>query len=154
MTVVLILCLVSTMALAGNVRYKDIASDHWAYQSIYKMSAQDVIAGYEDTTVRADNNITQFEAICFAVRVMGLDKDTANVAKGEYLPFNIPDWDGAYETAVVAYKANLIDADDFSRSDCGGNMWAEPQRLSKDSELPDSGDKCSAVYASIRYQTL
>ena len=123
MTVVLILCLVSTMALAGNVRYKDIASDHWAYQSIYKMSAQDVIAGYEDTTVRADNNITQFEAICFAVRVMGLDKDTANVAKGEYLPFNIPDWDGAYETAVVAYKANLIDADDFSYNTSASRQW-------------------------------
>ena len=122
-TVVLILCLISATALAGNVRYKDIASDHWAYQSIYKMSAQDVIAGYEDSTVRADNNITQFEAICFAVRVMGLDKDTASVAKGEYLPFNIPDWDGAYETAVVAYKANLIDADDFSYNTSATRQW-------------------------------
>lgn len=122
-TVVLLICLMSSMALAGTTRYTDIASDHWAYQSIYKMSAQNIIAGYEDNTVRPDNNVTQFEAICFAVRIMGLEDKTAEVKSGEYLPFAIPQWEGAYEAAVVAYNADLIDAEDFSYNSPATRQW-------------------------------
>ena len=121
-TLVLLICF-SSGAMAANVRYNDLSSDHWAYQSIYKMSAQNIIAGYEDGSVHPDNNITEFEAICLAVRIMGLDSKTAQVAKGEYLPFTIPDWSGAYETAVVAYKADLIDAEDFSHNQAASREW-------------------------------
>lgn len=122
-TLVLLICFSSTAAMAANVRYSDLATDHWAYQSIYKMSAQNIIAGYEDNTVHPDNNITEFEAICLAVRIMGLDSKTAQVAKGEYLPFTIPDWSGAYETAVVAYNSDLIDAEDFSHNQAASREW-------------------------------
>ncbi len=122
-TLILLICFSSSSAWAANVRYGDLANDHWAAQSIYKMSAQNIIAGYEDNTVRPDNNITQFEAVCLAVRIMGLDSKTAQVAKGEYLPFTIPDWSGAYEAAVVAYEANLIDATDFSYNQSASREW-------------------------------
>ena len=123
--IVLLIAFAMTMLVpvsAFAASFKDISSDHWAIQQIDRMNARGIIGGYEDGTVRANNPVTQFEAVLMASRMMGLEYD-ASKSKGTYLPFAYPSWDGAYNSAVAAYEAGLIDAADFNHSAPASREW-------------------------------
>ncbi len=124
-TVVLLLFFVLTMVLptsAFAASFSDVPSNHWALQQIERMSARGVIAGYQDGTAKPNNPVTQFEAVLMASRMMGLTYDEST-SKGTYLPFTYPDWTGAYGSAVAAYEAGLIDANDFNHSGAASREW-------------------------------
>jgi len=125
---ILMVCFMVTMcfsvtAFAATWKYTDTTNNHWAYQQVGRMVARGVIGGYEDNTIRPDHDVTQFEAVLMAMRVMGLENEASNVADGEYLPFTIPKWDGAYESAVVAYRHGLIDTADFAYDQPASREW-------------------------------
>lgn len=123
---VLLVTFLLTMVFSGGAwaaSFPDIASDHWALQNLERMSARGVIGGYEDGTARPDIPVTQFEAVIMAARMMGISKQTADVAKGVYLPFSYPEWSGAYEIAAVAYENGLIDASDFQHDGAASREW-------------------------------
>ncbi|MBQ2004448.1 MAG: S-layer homology domain-containing protein, partial [Peptococcaceae bacterium] len=122
--VVLMLAFMFTMVIpmSAFAAFPDVPSNHWAVQQLDRVAARGIMGGYEDGTARPNNPVTQFEAIAMASRMMELQYDEAT-QKGTYLPFKYPEWDGAYGTAVAAYKAGLIDANDFSHSAAASREW-------------------------------
>ena len=103
--------------------FTDVTDKHWAKQQITRMNYRGVINGYEDGTARPDQSVTEFEAVSMAVRIMGLESQTASVASGAYLPVTVPTWKGAKETAVVAYQNGLIDENDFKHDQAATREW-------------------------------
>lgn len=103
--------------------FSDVTDKHWAKQQITRMNYRGVINGYEDGTARPDQAVTEFEAISMAVRIMGLESQTATVGTGAYLPVAVPSWKGARETAVVAYQNGLIDEKDFKHDQGASREW-------------------------------
>lgn len=103
--------------------FSDVTDKHWAKQQITRMNYRGVINGYEDGTARPDQSVTEFEAISMAVRIMGLESQTASVASGAYLPVAVPTWSGAKETGVVAYQNGLIDEKDFKHDQAATREW-------------------------------
>ena len=122
--VVLMLAFMFTMVIpmSAFAAFPDVPSNHWAVQQLDRVAARGIMGGYEDGTARPNNPVTQFEAIAMASRMMELQYDEAT-QKGTYLPFKYPEWDGAYGTAVAAYKAGLIDANDFNHSAAASREW-------------------------------
>ena len=122
--VILLLAFLFTMIVPASAfaAFSDVPSNHWAIQQLDRVAARGVMGGYEDGTARPNNPVTQFEAIAMASRLMGLTYDEST-QKGTYLPFKYPDWDGAYGTAVAAYKAGLIDANDFNHNGAASREW-------------------------------
>ena len=122
---ILLLAFVLTMVLPGSAfaaNFSDVPSNHWAIQQIDRMNARGIIGGYEDGTARPNNPVTQFEAITMATRMMGLEYNEST-NKGTYVPFQYPDWAGAYGVAVVAYEAGLVDTSDFKYSAAASREW-------------------------------
>ena len=121
---VLMLAFVFTMVLpmSAFAAFPDVAGNHWAVQQLDRVAARGIMGGYEDGTARPNNPVTQFEAIAMASRMMELKYDEAT-QKGTYLPFKYPEWDGAYGTAVAAYKAGLIDSNDFNHGSAASREW-------------------------------
>ena len=123
---VLLMTFLLTIVFSGGAwasSFPDVADDHWAIQNLDRMSARGVLGGYEDGTARPDIPVTQLQAVIMAARMMGIDKQTANVAQGTYIPFGYPDWAGAYEISVVAYENGLIDASDYSHDAVASREW-------------------------------
>lgn len=123
--IVLAIAFLVTMVLpmsAFAAEFSDVPSSHWAAQNIARMNARGIIGGYEDGTARPDNPVTEFEAILMTSRMMGLDYDADRDGKPK-LPFKYPDWPGAYNSAVVAYKAGLIDVKDFTHNSAASREW-------------------------------
>ncbi len=122
--VVLLLAFAFTMIVPTGAfaAYSDVPSDYWAMQQLDCASARGFMGGYEDGTMRAENPVTQFEAISMAMRLLELEYDEAT-HKGTYLPFKYPDWPNAYQIAAVGYKAGLIDANDFMHNAAASREW-------------------------------
>lgn len=128
LSIVLLFCFLLTLALsnisfAAASSFTDVTDSHWAKQQLTRMNLRGIIKGYEDGTARPNQSVTQLEAIIMAVRIMGLDDQTATVTAGDYLPVTVPSWQGARETAVVAYKAGLIDSSDFTHDQTASREW-------------------------------
>ena len=122
---VLMLAFVFTMVMpvsAFAASFPDVPDNHWALQQLERVAARGIMGGYEDGTARPGNPVTQFEAIAMASRMMELTYDEAT-QKGTYLPFKYPEWEGAYGTAVAAYKAGLIDPNDFTHDGAASREW-------------------------------
>lgn len=121
---VVLLAFVFTMILpvSAFASFSDVPSNHWALQQLDRVAARGIMGGYEDGTARPNNPVTQFEAIAMASRMMELSYDETT-QKGTYLPFKYPDWNGAYGTAVSAYKAGLIDSGDFKHDGAASREW-------------------------------
>ena len=71
-TVVLGALLSINVCMAKN--FSDLASSHWGYQAITKMSETGIVSGYPDGTFRPDNSITRAEFSSILVRSLGLTK--------------------------------------------------------------------------------
>ena len=71
-TVVLGALLSINVCMAKN--FSDLASSHWGYQAITKMSETGIVSGYPDGTFRPDNSITRAEFSSILVRALGLTK--------------------------------------------------------------------------------
>ena len=125
-------------AFAGS--FPDVPSTHWAAQSIDRMNARAIVGGYEDGTARPDNPVTEFEAILMASRMMGLEYN-ADKDAGTVLPFKYPNWPGAYNSAVVAYKAGLIDVKDFTHNAAASREWIAKLLI----KILDAEDELSTV---------
>lgn len=141
---VLLLAFLFTMILpvSAFAAFSDVPSNHWAIQQLDRVAARGIMGGYEDGTARPNNPVTQFEAIAMASRMMELSYDETT-QKGTYLPFKYPDWDGAYGTAVAAYKAGLIDSGDFKHDGAASREWVAKlliQALDAEDELSSVAD--------------
>lgn len=53
----------------GNIKFKDVRSDKWYYNSVIKLSSAGIINGYENNTFRPDDNITRAEIATLIARI-------------------------------------------------------------------------------------
>ncbi|EKE02174.1 MAG: S-layer protein [uncultured bacterium] len=76
--------------------FSDLAETHWAYSTIQKACAFDLIKGFPDETFKPEDNVSKAEAI--AIMISAIDTDNITVAQAKealkiYTDANqIPDW--------------------------------------------------------------
>ncbi|WP_250277163.1 S-layer homology domain-containing protein [[Clostridium] colinum] len=60
-------------ALINNLKFSDVYNGYWAKEAITKAGALDMVKGYEKT-YKPNNYVSNQEALAFAIRVSGLEK--------------------------------------------------------------------------------
>lgn len=74
--------LVETFDLRGDypMNFKDVGSEHWAYQYIDKLAASEVTNGYHDLTYKPNNLVTRAQMAAFVYRaIKGSPFDDPNI---------------------------------------------------------------------------
>jgi hypothetical protein len=61
--------------------FSDVPQGHWAYASISRLAAENVIEGYGDGTFRGDRNITRYEMAQMIAKAMAKNPTGANKAE-------------------------------------------------------------------------
>lgn len=56
-----------------NYSYTDISSEHWGYQYIIYASQLGLMSGFDDGTIRPDDDVTYAQFLAMAVRAIGYD---------------------------------------------------------------------------------
>lgn len=79
--------------------YKDILG-HWAEEYSNKLSDLGIISGYEDNTIRPNNEITRAEAVVIICKSIGL-KPAENIMLGFSDNKSIPNWASGYVKAII-----------------------------------------------------
>ena len=92
-----------------SIFFKD-TTNHWAQESIEKLSSLGLVAGFEDGTFQPNKPVTRVEAVAFVVKAMGyLNKDSGKTLEID-LPYHdsnkIPLW--AQASIQVALNHNII----------------------------------------------
>lgn len=128
--------------LIANLKFTDLPTKYWANEAIIKAGALNMVKGY-DRKYRPNDKVSNQEALAFIVRVMGLEKEAQNLAKGlkeqAESTSPLPLWSLGYLT--VAKNNKLINNKQYS------------QAMTKDqSTLPNDAFKRDA-YAT-REQTI
>lgn len=63
--------------VSAAVTYKDVPTNHWGYNAIYKLSQTDIIKGYPDSTFKPDSKITREHIAIIFSKYFGLKLDDA-----------------------------------------------------------------------------
>ncbi|TYO96581.1 S-layer homology domain-containing protein [Desulfallas thermosapovorans] len=113
----LLAMLFSGAALAG---FSDVKADHWAANIIKTMSEKGIVSGYPDGTFKPNNTVSQVEAVCMAVRSMGLQ--AASQGSLPEITFPVPGY--AENDVKLALQHGLIkDTDQFSAYSAANRAW-------------------------------
>ncbi|MBF7081566.1 S-layer homology domain-containing protein [Desulfallas sp. Bu1-1] len=100
--------------------FSDVKPDHWAANIIKTMSDRGVIGGYPDGTFRPNNTVSQVDAICMAVRAMGLQTSSSGTLP--QITFPVPSY--AENDVKLALQQGLIkDTDQFSAYSAANRAW-------------------------------
>ncbi|GAB7387133.1 hypothetical protein BSNK01_09690 [Bacillaceae bacterium] len=96
-------------AAKAHFLLKDV-KEHWARQTIEKMTLLGVIKGYEDLTFQPNKPVTHAEAVAMVVRLLGLEGEAKARANAD-LPYldekSIPLW--AKGSIAVALEKGLLE---------------------------------------------
>ena len=120
--------------------FPDVESNHWARQVITKMNLRGVAGGFVENNInyfKPDQNVTQLQAVLFAVRTMGLEAEDDSAVIGRYIPFSIPAW-VSKGTIVAAVDAGLIVGNSFDCDKTATRAWVAQllvRMLDKEGEL-------------------
>ncbi len=69
------------VAKNDNVKFADVPSDHFYYNSIVAAAASGLVNGYEDSTFRPDNTITRAEVVTVINRLLGLKASAKTISE-------------------------------------------------------------------------
>ena len=72
---------------AAWAAFPDVKTDHWAADIIQTMSDKGVVGGSPDGTFKPNNTVNQVEAVCMAVRAMGLQASSSGTLPQISFPF-------------------------------------------------------------------
>jgi CubicO group peptidase (beta-lactamase class C family) len=86
-------------AIAAGVRFKDVPATSWAFAAVAELSAQGLIAGYEDGKFHPDSVVTRAEYAKLVCRVLGVEPDT--VASDPFRDVSAAHWASGYVAAAV-----------------------------------------------------
>ena len=111
------------VALAG---FSDVTGNHWAAMNIEKMNARGVIGGYPDGSFQPNKTVSQVEAVCMAVRALGLQASAPGNLPD--ITFPVPGW--AESDVKLAVRHGLLkSSDQFSAySGLGGQAAGADDR--------------------------
>ncbi len=72
----------------GKNPFADLSAEHWAYESIMALYEANLMTGYEDSTFRAENQITRAEVMTVINKILGRNPSEPYVKALNYNPFN------------------------------------------------------------------
>lgn len=105
------------VALAG---FSDVTGNHWAAMNIEKMNARGVIGGYPDGSFQPNKTVSQVEAVCMAVRALGLQASAPGNLPD--ITFPVPGW--AESDVKLAVRHGLLkSSDQFSAYSGASRAW-------------------------------
>ncbi|HBX23656.1 MAG TPA: hypothetical protein DEF34_08520 [Desulfotomaculum sp.] len=121
-----LLCIVVVLSLAaflwGGVAlagFSDVTDSHWAKMNIDKMSARGVTGGYPDGTFQPNQTVTQAEAVCMAVRALGLQASSNSLPE---VSFPVPEW-AKSDIKLAVHDGLLKNNDQFSAYSGASRAW-------------------------------
>lgn len=88
----------------NSKEYKDLNKDKWSYDAINYLVNNNILKGYEDGTIRPENNITRAEVATIITRYKNLNAD--NIKKESKLTDIDGHW--AEESIKIAEENNII----------------------------------------------
>lgn len=62
----------------SHIKYTDISPEHWAYNYIYCATANNLINGYVDSTIKPDEHMLVLEFVIMAIRATGYESLVEN----------------------------------------------------------------------------
>ncbi|MBQ7901663.1 MAG: S-layer homology domain-containing protein, partial [Clostridia bacterium] len=68
--------------------FTDLDETHWAYEEIIALTESGLIEGYEDSTFRAENNITRAEVMTVVNKLLGRKPIESYVKSLDFNPYN------------------------------------------------------------------
>lgn len=72
----ILLALLSTAPVLATNPFSDVASDHWAFQSVAALAEANIIKGYPDSTFKGTQNITRYELAQMVGQAIANQKNT------------------------------------------------------------------------------
>ncbi|MBE6811212.1 MAG: hypothetical protein E7521_09245 [Ruminococcaceae bacterium] len=68
--------------------FPDLSQDHWAYNDILALYGAKLLSGYEDGTIKPENNVTRAEVMTVVNKILGRNPSETYVKSLAYNPFN------------------------------------------------------------------
>ncbi|MBP1994798.1 S-layer homology domain-containing protein [Paenibacillus eucommiae] len=100
----------SGSSVSGKVKlsFPDVKESYWGTRHITKLAIEGIIDGYEDGTYRAENSVTQQEAIVMAIRMMDLEGEVKALKETTVFPEFLGVDDFFRNYVAVALNKGLI----------------------------------------------
>ena len=119
LSLLLVLALALSLALpAMAAAYSDLEG-HWAETYMMDLSDRGYLKGYEDGTMRPDNDITACETLVLLSRLYDLDEETRAWIRSDYEPFltaNIAsDLSWAYGELAICLAAGIVTEEELQQ---------------------------------------
>ena len=82
-------------------KFSDLSEEYWAYEDIMSLHGAGLFDGYEDGTIRAENEITRAEVMTVVNKLLGRNPSEPYVKSLNYTPFNDLDIERWYYVIVL-----------------------------------------------------
>jgi len=89
--------------LEYNKTFADVASSHWAYDTLKVLAAKHIVTGVSASEFKPNGSTTRAEFVALLVRALGLKATKANT---QFADVNASDWYA--QDVAAAYEAGLI----------------------------------------------
>lgn len=164
----LVLLLVPTFGFAEETSFSDLPKDHYAYEAVQYLKAQNIISGYEDGTFKPEKTVNRAEALKILVAPLVTDEQLTQ-AKEANTVFGDIENDAWFKPYVeLARAANIIDGPPKKEEFRGGDpvikvefmkmvqeaFGAKPKTAFSEIKLPLSQDVINTdewFYPYMRY---
>ena len=81
--------------------FSDINEEHWGYEAVIALYEAGLIQGYEDGTIRPDNDITRAEVMTVVNKILGRKPLASYVKSLDFMPYNDLDEKAWYYVDVL-----------------------------------------------------
>ena len=81
--------------------FPDLTNEHWAYEDIMALYGEGMLSGYEDGTIRPENEISRAEVMKVVNLLLGRNPSEPYVKSLDYNPFNDLETDKWYYVIVL-----------------------------------------------------
>lgn len=109
----LVLAMIAPMAAVFAKSFPDVASDHWAYDPIDKLSNNNIINGYDDGLYRPDSYVKFLEVLKLIDGIIAPSAAERADAKAKFesvvRPYGVADW--ALDSVYTALNREVISED-------------------------------------------
>lgn len=134
---VLVLVMISSFAFA-DMKFKDVADNHWAIPFIEKMAGLGIVKGYEDGRFGPNDAVNKYVAVLVTYRTLDsqglINADDKAVLKNRYASvikeYQVPNWDGLHEAVGFFIENKIIEENDLKNfSSKGVNLDISRQQM-------------------------
>lgn len=155
----------SDQELQTKVSFCDLSENHWAYEYIIRFADMGILNGYDDGSVRPDNNITRAEFVKIAMDIYGVEPVDENSSETDTKIFddvNSDDWYAdcvqyaAAEGIVKGSNGNFYPHNNITREDASviiyrmlGSMADKPKTALRFSDKSDISAYATEAVTSL-----